>query len=251
MSAQQGSSSDETDAATTRPLMAANPLLDAFREAMAAGADTDGIRDEAIARYGFAIPTGEALDAIGRCSPAGVVEVGAGTGYWASLLHARGLDVVAFDLEPAPSPQNKWFAGVSPWHPVHRGDHRIVGDHPERTLLVVWPTKDETWGAAAIERYHDAGGQCLVFVGEGPGGRTGDATFHTLLGELSVCLQCEYGSMTSPCTCGIAARWQRTETIELPHWPGFHDDLHIYAREPVHDGPARRARVWRRPARRG
>jgi hypothetical protein len=29
-----------------------------------------------------------------------VVEVGAGTGYWAALLRARGVDVVAYDVRP-------------------------------------------------------------------------------------------------------------------------------------------------------
>ncbi|MDO8363913.1 MAG: hypothetical protein Q7V88_13520 [Actinomycetota bacterium] len=243
-----------------------NPLLDAFRDAMALGTtvtettvtettvpETTGFgerRAEAIARYGFAIPTEAALAVIRHHSPAGVVEIGAGTGYWAHLLQQRGVDVVAFDPEPAPSPQNTWFAGTPPWHPVHRGDHDTVSAHPERTLLIVWPTKDETWAATAAQRFHDAGGRCLVFVGEGPGGRTGDATFHAVLGELATCLHCAYGSLSSPCTCGVEPQWQRTQTVELPHWPGFSDDLHVYAAASPRGGAPRRfrRRYGRRPA---
>ena len=62
--------------------------------------DVEDTRRELIAKYGFAVPTNEALDAVGRCSPSGVVEVGAGTGYWAHLLQQRGVDVAAFDIEP-------------------------------------------------------------------------------------------------------------------------------------------------------
>jgi hypothetical protein len=154
-----------------------------------------------------------------------------------------GVDVVAFDIAPAPAAQNRWFAGTRAWHPVHHGDHDVVGHHAERTLLVVWPTKNEMWAATAVERYHDAGGECLVYVGEGPGGRTGDDVFHALLGELTMCVECEYGSTTSPCICSVEARWRRSETVALPHWPDYHDDLDIYTRR------LRRARPrWRRGA---
>ena len=216
---------------SARRLTLENPLLDAFNQTTATAADAGDTRDELIARYGFAVPTDQALDAIRRCSPDGVIEVGAGTGYWAHMLHQRGIDVVAFDIEPAPSPQNTWFAGTRPWHPVQHGDHEMAGRHPERTLLIVWPTKNEVWAAEAVTRYHDAGGAHLVYVGEGPGGRTGDDVFDALLGELTACAQCRYGSTTSPCICSVDARWHRTETVALPHWSGYDDDLHIYTRQ--------------------
>ena len=210
--------------------VAANPLLDAFNEAIGSGADLDDMRSQLIARYGFAIPSDEALAAISRCSPLGVVEIGAGTGYWAYLLQQVGSMLSPSTSNRRPPAQNRWFASTRPWHPVHHGDYDVAGHHPERTLLIVWPTKNEIWAATAVERYHDAGGACLVYVGEGPGGRTGDDVFHALLGELTTCVQCEYGSTTSPCICSVEARWRRTETIALPHWPGYHDDLHIYTR---------------------
>jgi hypothetical protein len=70
--------------------VAANPLLDAFEKATATGADIDDTRSQLITRYGFAIPSEEALGAIWRCSPRGVIEVGAGTGYWAYVLQQGG-----------------------------------------------------------------------------------------------------------------------------------------------------------------
>ena len=40
------------------------------------------------------------LQAIQRNSPFGLVELGAGTGYWAALLRKMDVDVIAYDLRP-------------------------------------------------------------------------------------------------------------------------------------------------------
>jgi len=232
--------------ASARRSVLVNPLHDAFTQTVAA--DIDSTRAALITKYGFAIPTDEALEAARRCSPTGVVEVGAGTGYWAHLLQQRGVDVAAFDIEPAPSPKNPWFAGTRPWHQVHVADHDVVAQYSDRTLLIVWPTKNEIWAAAAVERYHDAGGACLVYVGEGPGGHTGDDVFHALLGELTTCVQCSYGLTSSPCICRVEPLWRRTETVVLPHWPSCNDDLHVFTRqERTRPSTQRRSLKPRRP----
>lgn len=222
-----------TESAVGGPPTLANPLLDLFEVSMTRRAQIVEMRNTSIAKYAFAIPTVQALDRIRECSPGGVVEIGAGTGYWAHALHQRGVDVEAYDIEPAPSLRNAWFAGTPPWYRVQRRDDGVAGEHPGRTLLIVWPTKNEIWAAAAVERYFEAGGMCVVHVGEGPGGRTGDDVFHALLGELVTCAQCAYGSTTSPCICDVTAQWCRTETIVLPHWTGYHDDVHVYSPRPV------------------
>lgn len=198
----------------------------------ASKSDIEQVRREAVSRYAFAIPTADALRAIARVSPQGVIEIGAGAGYWAGLLHQFGVDIVAFDPEPAPSSNNTWFSGTHPWHDVLRGDHHQVSQHPQRSLLVVWPTKNEIWAAEALERYFVCGGQCVIYVGEPPGGRTGDDVFHAILGDLTTCRQCRLGLDTTPCVCGVTRRWQRSATVTLPHWQGYDDDLHIYSRRP-------------------
>lgn len=105
---------------------------------------------DAIRTYGFAIPTDDALEHIEPPSPGGIVEIGAGTGYWAHLLDRRGVDVRAFDIDPAPSSANKWFAGTRPWHRVETGDHTVVDQSASRTLVIVWPTKNEAWAFGGI-----------------------------------------------------------------------------------------------------
>lgn len=182
------------------------------------------------ARYAFAIPTDRALATIQLHSPHGVVEIGAGTGYWASLLHGLGVPVVAYDLAPPMSPDNKWFHSSAAWCDVLQGDETAVDQHAERTLLLVWPTRDEVWPAQALTRFHAVGGRTVVYVGEGPGDKTGDLRFHALLGAHEHCLACTYGVLDLACVCGTSPLWRHVETVSLPHWPGHHDDLHVYVR---------------------
>ncbi len=97
-------------------------------------------RDAAIAEFGFAVPTEEALVCIERWSPNSVVDLGAGVAYWAHLLDERGVDIVAYDIAPPPSAKNTWHAGRQPWHPVaHDGIDRAAA-HSDRRLLVAWPS---------------------------------------------------------------------------------------------------------------
>lgn len=161
-------------------------------------------------------------------SPHGVVEVGAGLGYWARLLADRGVDVVAYDIAPPPSPDNRWFAGVHPWFPVAAADERVVAEHPDRTLVLIWPTPRQTWGADAALLHAASGGRRLVYVGEPPGGRTGDAGLHAVLGLVDRCLACAYGVLDVPCTCGVMAQWRLIEERPLPSWRGWDDRLYLF-----------------------
>ena len=197
-----------------RPSPGANPYLEAWRRHQR-DPGTPG-RDELLVRYGFAVPDDAALALVAHHAPNGVVEVGAGLGYWARLLADRGTDVVAYDLAPPPSPDNQWFSGVEPWFPIAAGDERIAAEHPDRTLLLVWPTRNEDWGADAALLHAAAGGQRLVYVGEPPGGPTGDARLHAALGLLGRCLACAYGVVDVPCTCDVTAPWQLLEELPLP-----------------------------------
>jgi hypothetical protein len=219
------------------PQLHGNPLLE-HHERTRGSVSTDE-RDALIAKYGFAIPTDRALDAVAEWSPGGVVEVGAGCGYWARMLAERGVDVVAYDLAPAPSADNEWFAGTTPWYPVVPGDETVAARHPERTLLLVWPTRGELWPTRALEAFHDAAGRRVAYVGEGPGGRTGDDLFHAVLGDVTTCVACRHGVADRPCICSTTVRWKRCGEIALPHWDGYVDDLHLYER-----APTGRSRRW-------
>lgn len=237
------------------PSLVGNPLLDQHRRSTAQGSG-EADRARLVHLYGFAIPTEEALASVAAASPGGVVELGAGTGYWARLLHERGVDIVAYDLFPPPSPASRWFAGVTPWYPVVKGGEAMLQHHGHRTLMLVWPSRNEEWAARATSMYHRAGGQALVFVGEGPGGRTGDDQFHAMLGHYDRCLACAFDLTDVACICGVSQGWQLRSSIELPHWPERGDDLHVYSRVDAAEkgapppGRSRRRATAKRSARR-
>lgn len=209
-----------------------NPYLEAWRRARVNSSGSDE-REALRARFGFAVPDDRALQVIADHASGGVVEVGAGLGYWARLLADRGVDVVAYDLTPPPSPANQWFAGREPWFPVRAADERVVAGHTERTLLLVWPTRNEDWGADAALLYAASGGQRLVYVGQPPGGRTGDARLHALLGLVGRCLACAYGVVDVPCTCAVTAEWRLVEEVPLPSWDDGDDRLYVFDRAPT------------------
>ena len=60
------------------PPLNGNPLLERRRQLGAIGRD-DPSRDRLVRRYAYGIPTHAAIEAIAAVSPAGVVELGAGT----------------------------------------------------------------------------------------------------------------------------------------------------------------------------
>lgn len=207
-----------------------NPLLDHHRGWAERGdRDAEGIR-VARARYAFAVPNGPALELIQRSSPDGLVEIGAGRGYWAQQLVARGTDVKAYDVDPPQTERSRWFEGPTTFHPVEDADHRVVADHGERTLLMVWPTKGEAWPAETLEIFHAAGGTLVAYVGQPPGGATGDEWFHALLGELGRCMACVYGVVSAPCTCAVVPMWRRRASLLLPSFDDIADELRIYSR---------------------
>jgi len=51
-----------------------------------------------VRRYAFGVPDRGALEAIARYAP--IVELGAGTGYWAYLFAEPRVDIAAYDLAP-------------------------------------------------------------------------------------------------------------------------------------------------------
>ena len=230
------------------PALDGNPYADAVAERAHRPDDEEFLN--LIRRYGFAVPSRAALDLVAAHSPAGIVEIGAGTGYWARLLYERGVDVVAYDIAPPPAETNPWFAGQPPWYPVHEGTEQRVLKHPDRTLLLVWPTRNENWAADAAQLHLDGGGEYLVYVGEEPGGRTGDLRLHALLGLVDGCLACAYGILTAPCTCGVTERWRLVRRLDLPMWHGEDQRLYLFTRPPQPARAGKRAR-WLRSAARG
>lgn len=169
-------------------------------------------RRSCVQKYGFAIPTYEAIAAIDSCCvhpyADNIIEIGAGSGYWTYLLRQLNRRVRAFD--PAPggttrTPYSFWKA----WTQIEEDDHTALSRLPEAksaVLLMVWPDYDVDWPAQALEAFP---GNVLVYIGEGWGGCTGNERFHQILSK----------------------DWKPMDSKSIPQWPGIHDHLEIYKRK--------------------
>lgn len=173
-------------------------------------------------RYAWAIPGPEAVDAIAaEAAGRGVVEIGAGLGYWAALLQHHHVDVVATDRDPG---QNHWCHGHGPWTEVARLDAvsaaRQAGD-AGRVLFVCWPSMD-AWAGDAVAAYHEAGGQVVCYVGEAEGGCTGDDELWSQLWDDDDYDDEDEGEEKRP-----PALFPAAAEVAIPQWTGIHDRLVI------------------------
>lgn len=178
-------------------------------------------RHELCARYAWAVPTETAIDALVEWSP--IVEVGAGTGYWARLIADAGGEAVAYDSHP-PGGENDYHAGGDQFYPVERGGPGDAGRHPDRTLFLCWPPFNTSMAYDAALAHLRAGGKRLIFVGEDEGGCTADDAFWRLLGR-GYCRDCwNEGTCTNP-VHRIEVAYEHVDGVEIPQWFGIHDRL--------------------------
>ena len=237
-----------------------NPCLELAR--VLSGADSEGGRElawsvpgglghvlglaarrrEVAALFAWAIPDEGALAVLAGHAP--LLECGAGTGYWAALLRARGVDVLASDLIP-PGPAAPAAAGEAdnasggapraggpdanryhggrrrPWADVETAsavDAVRAARTSGRTLFLCWPPFDDDGASyAALRAYR---GDSFIYAGGGPDGPTGTARFHQ----------------------EVALNWHPAEQVALPNWPGLRDALVVYRRNQVRRPLSQRGR---------
>jgi len=181
--------------------------------------DLEARRRELAALFAWAIPTEPALAILARHAP--LVECGAGTGYWAALLRARGVDALAYDLAPPGAARNSWHRRARPWTDVRAASAASAARrHAERTLVLCWPPYDDDAASyGALRAYR---GDVLVHIGERDEGVTGSVRFHR---ELRL-------------------NWTLDEELELPHWPRLRDRLMVYRRNAERQPLAERDRCF-------
>jgi hypothetical protein len=201
-----------------------------YRDPLGHRGRSDGVRT-----YSWSIPTPEAIGALVRLSP--ILEVMAGTGYWAKLIRDAGGDVIATDLFPPDGTEtgSSYHKSALPWADVIQMDAlAAVQRWPDRTLLLSWPPHGEPHAADAVRAYHAAGGRTVVYIGEQGYGCTGNVTLHQMLGidEHERCWRCDLDDPDETCTCSgpAAPLYEAADEIDLPQWPGMHDYLVIYRR---------------------
>ncbi|CAK9047812.1 unnamed protein product [Durusdinium trenchii] len=123
------------------------------------------------ARYlAFVIPSPKVLREIQkRCGSGGLVELGAGMGYWSHLLANSGVEVVALDVDP---PEKSRFK-------VQLGDASSLPKLQRELLLLCMPPPGEA--ACADEALRHFTGRYVVYIGEWYSGMTATRSFHESL----------------------------------------------------------------------
>lgn len=186
------------------------------------------MRRHAVRRWAWGVPSAEALEAI--AAQGRIVEIGAGSGYWAHLLRRDyHVDILCYDKAP-PGRRRNGFGYTRTFTPVLHGTARKAKQHSDRALFLCWPpyvsrfdfVKDERaqFGARFVQRADISldlatralqlyRGSTVIYVGEDCGGCNAAESFFDLLD---------------------AGSWQEHAEVAIPQWDGLHDSLRIWRR---------------------
>ena len=134
-------------------------------------------RDYFIDQYGYAILNRPTIELLRDYSP--ILEIGAGTGYWAYELQKHGVRTVPTD----PHPEQLWPT-CEPWTHIYRlNGTAAITRFPTCNLLLSWP-ETEPWAAKVVKRFK---GNFLIYIGEPKAGSTGaDEMFEAIQADYSV-----------------------------------------------------------------
>jgi hypothetical protein len=189
--------------------MIPNPYLEAFNKTQPP--DSPGWpfaarhrdRVKLTMQYAWAVPTEEAVRVIADLPD--IVEMGAGTGYWASLIAAAGGQIRCYDLHRGEANDYHWGDNYYPQET--RGVEVLRADARDcKTLLLCWPPYDEPFGYQCLRSFR---GHWLVYIGEDRGGCTGNyAMFRKLERD-----------------------WTEVRRVAIPQWCGIHDSMWVYERK--------------------
>lgn len=187
---------------------------------------------------GFAVPTDAAIQRLKRLSP--LLQMGAGSGYFASTLRQQDVHVLAYDLHPPSTQNNKnEFFDAAYVNDIQEGAC-VESMTPElasnRTLLLVWPNDpdpiDNTvfcqddacqgsqaiWDADCLEAFVKAGGRRVVFVGERAAVISGNGSDSGM-------------SATRRFQSLLENDFVLIDTIKIPNWWLNEDDMTIWEKK--------------------
>jgi hypothetical protein len=130
-----------------------NPYLDLLR---LVGQEDLSIRSLLVKSFSWAIPNDEAIRCCVQQSP--ILEIGAGTGYWAHLVQKAGGKIIPTDKE----------VDKGHWLPIREFDHTIAANEESNyyTLMLCWPPYSSTMAYEAVSKWK---GNTLIYIGEWKG----------------------------------------------------------------------------------
>jgi len=165
--------------------------------------------------FAWAIPNQQALEIIHSYGP--IVEMGAGTGYWARMLQDMGTDIIPYDYRPPDMAGKRDSQGflmeqniycTTQYTDVLEGMPDILSQHQDRSLFLCWPPVGKMANDCLNHWFK---GQYLIYVGE-------------------------FDSETGGCTANhiFCARLEREfaliQRCQIPTWPGHSDELMVWER---------------------
>lgn len=189
------------------------------------------IRIAACRTYSWGVPTNDVIQKICEYGYqyGGIVEPGAGAGYWMSLIRKANNNkfvTIATDLNPWHLNQNDYGNVDSLYTTVEVGDavtDAKMAAEKGYVLFTVWPEYEAKWTGDMIFEYLKNGGQCVLFIGEGPGGCTGSDRMHALLNK--------FFNRVIPS--------QTEDGFEgVRQWRGIRDSFYIFYRNDEHFDPS-------------
>lgn len=165
--------------------------------------------------YAWSIPDPISLEFVASHLGARAIEIGAGTGYYASMLAQHGTHVICYDSHPPQRSTENWWCSPA-------GSKRLLGQlrpvyqevywggpgkaaHYTYPLFLCWPPMS----GMAYKTLKAYAGNKLVYIGEGNGGCTADEAFFELLDR----------------------RWNEIDSHQPVQWSGIHDEITVYERK--------------------
>jgi hypothetical protein len=177
-----------------------------------------GLRPLLTSTFAYAVPSDEVLDRLAAYKE--IVEIGAGRGFWARCLAARGARVHAYDID-VPDGHGRGSAALPPHFPVVRGGPgeglAAHGDCP--ALLLCWPP-----GMLNRQEVDHGGSPRFSNMGE-------EALARFRGRNLVVVATLGMASFGPPAFWEALRRdWVRTEVVSLPNLADWQDAAHFFQR---------------------
>lgn len=170
----------------------------------------DSCRTWACHLYAYATPSPAALDLLATYAP--LIEVGAGTGYWAYALRMRHTDVniVAYDKNPPVAGKdarsNAYHGRAEGWTTVLKGGVEAIAAYPRANLFLCYPPPDSDMALQALRLFK---GEYICYCGEYRGD-TGTKSFEQLLEQTFSCVT-RLALPNWADTCYSLMIWQRRD----------------------------------------
>jgi len=164
--------------------------------------NTYHLRWKLIPKYSFAVPNQEALDEIKNLGVK-IIEIGAGSGYWAHMLKQNGVNIICFDTYQTKYAHDKWSRS---WFKVKYGGPEKVRENPDRELFICWPDYGSSMAKECLNLFK---GKYIIYIGESEGGCTADDDFFKI----------------------IERDFEEVKRVVIPQWYGIHDELYIFKRK--------------------